>query len=57
MASHRRDDAEFCVAAQHTRATLRRVFERIGFNHWTHAGQFGEVQSVSESAAFPVDQP
>src|ERR1035437_8923144 len=44
--SHRQNDAELCVAAQHSRISLGRSFERIGFNHGTHAGQFGEAQSV-----------
>ena len=44
--SHRQDDAELRVAAHHSRVSLGRFFERIGFNHGTHAGQFGEAQRV-----------
>ena len=44
--SHRQNDAELCLAAHHARVSLGRFFERIGFNHGTHAGQFGEAQRV-----------
>ncbi|SPE28870.1 hypothetical protein SBA2_410053 [Acidobacteriia bacterium SbA2] len=44
--SHRQHDAELCVAAQHARVSLSRFFERIGFNHGAHAGEFGEVQRI-----------
>ena len=36
--SHRQNDAELCIAAHHARVSLGRFFERIGFNHGTHAG-------------------
>jgi hypothetical protein len=36
--SHRQNDAELCIAAHHARVGLGRFFERIGFNHGTHAG-------------------
>ena len=44
--SHRQNDAKLCLAAHHARVSLARFFERICFNHRTHAGQFGEVQCV-----------
>ena len=36
--SHRQNDAELCLAAHHPRVSLGRFFERIRFNHGTHAG-------------------
>ena len=41
--SHRQNDAELRLAAHHSRVSLGRFFERIGFDHGTHAGQFSEV--------------
>ncbi len=35
--SHCQNDAELCVAAHHSRVSLGGFFERIGFNHGTHA--------------------
>jgi hypothetical protein len=35
--SHRQHDAELSVTAHHARVGLGRLFERIGFNHGTHA--------------------
>ena len=36
--SHCQDNAELRVAAHHAGVSLGRFFERIGFNHGTHAG-------------------
>jgi len=36
--SHRQNDAELRVTAQHARVSLARFFERKCFNHGTHAG-------------------
>ncbi len=66
--SHRQNDAELRLAAHHARVSLGRFFERICFNHGTHAGQFGEVQctllsmytlapSFFASAAFSEPRP
>ena len=44
--SHCEDDAELCLAAHHASVSFGRSFEWVGFNHGTHAGQFGEVQCV-----------
>src|SRR5690242_11546437 len=44
--SHSQNDAELGVAAHHTRVSLTRLLERVGFNHGTHATQFGEAQGV-----------
>src|SRR6266581_376150 len=44
--SHRQNDAELCVAAHHSRVALGRFFERVGFDHRTHAGQLGESKRV-----------
>src|SRR5579864_6975599 len=46
LTSHRQNDAELCLAAQHTFITLCCFFEWIGLNHRAHAGQLGETQSV-----------
>src|ERR1044072_5804668 len=46
QSSHRQDDAELCVAAEHARVSLRSLFERICLNHRAHAGQLGEAQRV-----------
>ena len=35
-----------CFAAHHARVSLAGFFERIGFDHRPHAGQFGEAQCV-----------
>jgi hypothetical protein len=35
--SHRQNDTELCLAAEHARVSLGRFFQRIGFNHGTHA--------------------
>lgn len=45
-ASHRQDDAELCVTAQHACVSLGCFSERICFDHRTHGGQFGEAQGV-----------
>src|SRR5215469_2780375 len=34
--SHRQNDAELCVAAHHSRVTLGRFLERIGFDQGAH---------------------
>jgi len=44
--SHRQNDAELCVAAQHARVGLGHFFERVRLDHGTHAAQFGEAQCV-----------
>lgn len=44
--SHGEDHAELCIAAHHPRVSLCRLFKGIGFNHGTHATQFGETQCV-----------
>ena len=44
--SHRQNDAELCLPAHHSRVSLACFFERICFNHGTHAGEFGEPQCV-----------
>ena len=36
--SHRQNNSELRLAAHHARVSLGRFFERIGFNHGTHAG-------------------
>ena len=36
--SHRQYDTELRIAAQHSRVSFARFFERIYFNHGTHAG-------------------
>jgi hypothetical protein len=36
--SHRQDDAELGVAAEHAGVSLGRFFERISFDHRAHAG-------------------
>ncbi len=46
-ASRRQDDPELRFAAQHSFVSLVGFFERICFNHRTHAGQFGETQCIS----------
>jgi len=45
-ASHCQNDAELCIAAHHSRISLCCFFERLCFNHGTHASEFGESQSV-----------
>jgi hypothetical protein len=44
--SHRQDHTELGVAAHHARVSLGRSFERIAFNHGTHAAQFSEAQGI-----------
>ena len=44
--SHGQNDAELRLAAQHSGVSVARLFKRIGFDHGTYAGQFGEVQCV-----------
>src|SRR5215472_2587709 len=46
LVSHRQDNTELRLATHHASVSLRRFFERIGFEHGTHAGQFGEVHRV-----------
>jgi len=36
--SHRQNNAELRLTAQHARVRLGRFFERIRFNHGSHAG-------------------
>src|ERR1700730_796029 len=44
--SHGQNNAKLCLAAHHPGIGLVRPFERIGFYHWTDAGEFGEVQCI-----------
>src|SRR2546423_5612866 len=44
--SHRQDHPELCLAAHHARVRVGRSLERVGFNHRTHAAQFGEAHGV-----------
>jgi uncharacterized DUF497 family protein len=46
LTSHRQNDAELRLPAQHALVSLGRLFQRIGFNHRTHAAYFGEMQRV-----------
>ena len=41
--SHRQNDAELRVAADHARVAFGRFFEWICFDHGAHSGQFGEA--------------
>lgn len=38
-----KDDAKFGLAAHHSRIRFIGLFERIGFNHGSHAAKFGEI--------------
>ena len=38
LTSHRQNNAELCLTAQHACVRLGRFFERVRFNHGTHAG-------------------
>src|SRR6266496_3691443 len=44
--SHRNNDAELGLAAQHSRVSLGRFFQRICFDHRAYAAQFGKAQCV-----------
>ncbi len=44
--SHGQHYAVLCLAAQHSSISLARLFERVGFDHRTHAGQFAEAERV-----------
>jgi hypothetical protein len=46
LTPHRKNDAELCLAAQHAFITLCCFFEWISLNHWAHARQLSEAQSV-----------
>ena len=54
--SHGQNNAELCVAAHHACVSLAR-FERIGFNHGAHTGEFGKAQGISASVGVPAAQP
>ena len=49
--SHRKNDAEFRVAAEHARVGLFGSFQWVGFDHSLHALQFREAQSILPSTA------